>query len=49
MVGSKVDQIMDIFYVRSLEDDQKIQDPVKLKQIKTAILERLPQLHAKEV
>ncbi|MDT8379685.1 MAG: [protein-PII] uridylyltransferase [Desulfotignum sp.] len=49
MVGSKVDQIMDIFYVRSLEDDQKIQDPAKLKQIKTAILERLPQLHAKEV
>jgi [protein-PII] uridylyltransferase len=49
MVGSKVDQIMDIFYVRSLENDQKIQDPVKLKQIKTAILERLPQLHAKEV
>jgi [protein-PII] uridylyltransferase len=49
MVGSKVDQIMDIFYVRSLENDQKIQDPAKLKQIKTAILERLPQLHAKEV
>lgn len=49
MVGSKVDQIMDIFYVRSLEDDQKIQDPAKLKQIKTAILDRLPQLHAKEV
>jgi [protein-PII] uridylyltransferase len=49
MVGSKVDQIMDIFYVRSLEDDQKIQDPAKLKQIKTAILERLPQIHAKEV
>ncbi len=49
MVGSKVDQIMDIFYVRSLENDQKIQDPEKLKQIKTAILERLPQLHAKEV
>jgi [protein-PII] uridylyltransferase len=49
MVGSKVDQIMDIFYVRSLEDDQKIQDPEKLKQIKTAILDRLPQLHAKEV
>jgi [protein-PII] uridylyltransferase len=49
MVGSKVDQIMDIFYVRSLENDQKIQDPEELKQIKTAILERLPQLHAKEV
>ncbi|MEX1297597.1 MAG: [protein-PII] uridylyltransferase [Desulfotignum sp.] len=49
MVGSKVDQIMDIFYVRSLENDQKIQDPEELKQIKTAILDRLPQLHAKEV
>jgi [protein-PII] uridylyltransferase len=49
MVGGKVDQIMDIFYVRDLENDQKIQNPEKLKQVKTAILERLPKIHAKEV
>ena len=49
MVGGKVDQIMDIFYVRDLENDQKIRDPEKLKHIKTAIIKRLPQIHAKEV
>jgi [protein-PII] uridylyltransferase len=49
MVGGKVDQIMDIFYLRDLENDQKIRDPEKLKQIKTAIIKRLPQIHAKEV
>ncbi|HKJ98374.1 MAG TPA: [protein-PII] uridylyltransferase [Desulfotignum sp.] len=49
MVGGKVDQIIDIFYVRDLENDQKIRDPEKLKQIKTAIIKRLPQIHAKEV
>ncbi|HKL01089.1 MAG TPA: [protein-PII] uridylyltransferase [Desulfotignum sp.] len=49
MVGGKVDQIMDIFYVRDLENDQKIRDPEKLKLIKTAIIKRLPQIHAKEV
>jgi [protein-PII] uridylyltransferase len=49
MVGGKVDQVMDIFYVRDVENDQKIQNPEKLRQIKTAILKRLPQIHAKEV
>ncbi|MFO7912364.1 MAG: [protein-PII] uridylyltransferase [Desulfotignum sp.] len=49
MVGGKVDQIIDIFYVRDLENDQKIRDPEKLRQIKTAIIKRLPQIHAKEV
>lgn len=49
MVGGKVDQIMDIFYVRDLENDQKIRNPEKLRQIKTAIIKRLPRIHAKEV
>ncbi len=49
VVGGKVDQIMDIFYVRDLENDQKIRDPRKLTQIKTAIIQRLPKIHAKEV
>ncbi|MCA1794247.1 MAG: [protein-PII] uridylyltransferase [Desulfotignum sp.] len=49
VVGGKVDQIMDIFYVRDLENDQKIRDPQKLTQIKTAIIQRLPKIHAKEV
>jgi [protein-PII] uridylyltransferase len=49
VVGGKVDQIMDIFYVRDLENDQKIRDPRKLKQIKTVIIQRLPKIHAKEV
>jgi [protein-PII] uridylyltransferase len=49
VVGGKVDQIMDIFYVRDLENDQKIRDPQKLTQIKTAIIQRLPTIHAKEV
>lgn len=49
MVATKVDQVIDIFYVRSLEDDGKIETEEGLGQIKDAILKSLPQVYAKEV
>lgn len=49
MVATKVDQVVDIFYIRSLEDDTKIEDENQLKQIKTTILNRLPRFYEKEV
>ncbi|MCK5348740.1 MAG: HD domain-containing protein, partial [Desulfobacula sp.] len=49
MVATKVDQVIDIFYVRSLENDAKIEIKQDLTQIKNAILKSLPQIYSKEV
>ncbi|WP_027362611.1 [protein-PII] uridylyltransferase [Desulfospira joergensenii] len=49
MVATKVDQVIDIFYVRNLGGDQKIEDREELEKIKTAIMNSLPDIHAKEV
>lgn len=49
VVGTKVDQVVDIFYIRDVAGDQKIEDEQKLEQIKQAILNRLPKILAKEV
>jgi len=49
MVATKVDQVVDIFYIRSLENDAKIENEKKLLQIKDAILKSLPPITAKEV
>jgi [protein-PII] uridylyltransferase len=49
MVATKVDQVIDIFYIRSLENDAKIETEQGLTQIKNAILNSLPQITAKEV
>ncbi len=49
MVATKVDQVIDIFYVKSLESDGKIESETQLKQIKDTILNRLPDVSAKEV
>ncbi len=49
MVATKVDQVVDVFYIKSLENDAKIENEARLEQIQNAILESLPQIHAKEV
>jgi [protein-PII] uridylyltransferase len=49
MVGGKVDQIIDIFYVRDINGDQKIESEETLEQIKTSILNILPHISAQEV
>ncbi|MCD4676934.1 MAG: [protein-PII] uridylyltransferase [Desulfobacula sp.] len=49
MVATKVDQVVDIFYIRSLENDAKIEIEQGLAQIKNAILKSLPQITQKEV
>ena len=49
MVGGKVDQIMDIFYIKDVHDDQKIESKKRLTQIKTSILNSLPHIYSKEV
>ncbi len=49
MVATKVDQVIDIFYVRSIENDAKIETKQDLKQIKDTLLKRLPQVYAKEI
>ena len=49
MVATKVDQVVDVFYVRSLENDAKIETRQGLEQVKNAILKSLPQITAKEV
>ncbi|MCP3875530.1 MAG: [protein-PII] uridylyltransferase [Desulfobacteraceae bacterium] len=49
MAATKVDQVVDIFYIRSLENDSKIETEIGLEQIKNAILKSLPQIIAKEV
>ena len=49
MVATKVDQVIDIFYVRNLGGDDKIEDEDQLERIKKAIMNSLPDIHAKEV
>lgn len=49
MVATKVDQVIDIFYIRSLENDAKIEIKQRLEQIKNTILKSLPQIYSKEV
>ncbi|MCP4722768.1 MAG: ACT domain-containing protein, partial [Desulfobacteraceae bacterium] len=49
MVGGKVDQVIDIFYVKDINDDQKIESEKKLDQIKASILNSLPHIYSKEV
>lgn len=49
MVATKVDQVVDVFYVTSFENDGKIEEEHELKQIKHTILNRLPDVYAKEV
>ncbi len=49
MVGGKVDQVIDIFYVKDINDDQKIESEKKLNQIKASILNSLPHIYSKEV
>jgi [protein-PII] uridylyltransferase len=49
MVGGKVDQVIDIFYIRDINGDQKIESDEKLELIKTSILNTLPHISAKEV
>jgi [protein-PII] uridylyltransferase len=43
MVATKVDQVVDVFYVRSMEDD-KIQSNERAEQIKQTILKALPKI-----
>ncbi|MBI9091786.1 MAG: [protein-PII] uridylyltransferase [Desulfobacterium sp.] len=43
MVATKVDQVVDIFYVRSMED-RKIDIPERVEEIKNAILKALPEI-----
>ncbi|MBT3387432.1 MAG: [protein-PII] uridylyltransferase [Desulfobacula sp.] len=47
MVATKVDQVIDIFYVRSIETYNKIETEQRLEQIKIAILKSLPQIQAR--
>lgn len=49
MAATKVDQVVDVFYVKSLENDAKIETRQGLEQIKNAILKSLPLITAKEV
>ena len=49
MVATKVDQVIDIFYIKHIETDGKIETETGLDQIKNAILKSLPQIHAKEI
>ncbi len=49
MVGTKVDQVIDIFYVKDLDGDQKIESEEKLEQIKLSIINRLPKIQLKEI
>ncbi len=49
MVATKVDQVLDVFYVKNIENDSKIETEEGLEQIKQTILKSLPQIYAKEV
>jgi [protein-PII] uridylyltransferase len=48
MVGGKVDQVIDIFYVKDINGDQKIESDKKLTQIQASILNNLPDIYSKE-
>ncbi|MEA1967658.1 MAG: [protein-PII] uridylyltransferase [Thermodesulfobacteriota bacterium] len=47
MVATKVDQVVDVFYVNSV-DDEKIDNPSYVEDIKNAILQNLPELEVKK-
>jgi [protein-PII] uridylyltransferase len=49
MVATKVDQIVDVFYVKSLETDEKIETKQELTRIKNKILKNLPHIIEKEI
>ena len=49
MAATKVDQVVDVFYVKSLANDAKIESEQELALIKKAILESLPHITAKEM
>ncbi|MFH1152534.1 MAG: [protein-PII] uridylyltransferase [Pseudomonadota bacterium] len=46
MVATKVDQVVDVFYVRSV-NDEKILQPDRVEAIKRAILQNLPEIELK--
>lgn len=47
-VATKVDQVVDIFYVRSCENEQKVESPERLEAIEKRILQTLPKIVSKE-
>ena len=49
MISTKVDQVVDVFYIKGLENDTKIETEQGLEQIKSAILKSLPKIEAKEI
>jgi len=49
MISTKVDQVVDVFYIKGLENDTKIETEKGLEQIKNAILKSLPKIEAKEI
>jgi [protein-PII] uridylyltransferase len=49
MISTKVDQVVDVFYIKNLENDTKIETEQELEQIKNAILKSLPKIEAKEI
>ncbi len=48
MVTTKVDQVLDVFYIKDLENDAKIESEQRLEQIKDAVLESLPVIETEE-
>ncbi len=48
-VATKVDQVVDVFYVSALADDHKITSPEQLDRLKKNILGTLPSIDAKEI
>ena len=49
MVSTKVDQVVDVFYIQDFEHDLKIKTKEGLEQIKNVVLKSLPQICTKEV
>ena len=49
MISTKVDQVVDVFYIQSLEDNAKIETQKELEKIKHEILNSLPEIYIKEV
>lgn len=48
MISTKVDQVVDVFYIRDIENDRKIESEQRLEQIQKTILETLPKIERKE-
>ncbi len=49
MVATKIDQVIDVFYINCLETGAKIETAEELDKIKNAILKCLPQTYVKEI